>query len=184
MPHVDERLFNLEAFADIYFRKVVQRDVRLFFTKVCICCQHILHELTLKYRTLLPPLSSICLSLKERHLRRLTVSLSTKICFVWQYYNLIIVVIMKYMGDLPTGVVNETLAAELLSRGQTMAEIRDEIYCQICKQLNRNTRKLSIQRGLELLGVSFTVDSFSRRDIDLVRSVCYPCPQAQHSLHI
>lgn len=62
---------------------------------------------------------------------------------------------MKYMGDLPTGVVNETLAAELLSRGQSLVEIRDEIYCQICKQLNRNPRKVSVQRGLELLGVSF-----------------------------
>jgi hypothetical protein len=64
---------------------------------------------------------------------------------------------MKYMGDLPSGVVNETLAAELLSRGQTLVEIRDEIYCQICKQLNRNPKKNSIQRGLELLGVSLLV---------------------------
>jgi hypothetical protein len=61
---------------------------------------------------------------------------------------------MKYMGDLPTGAASETLATELLSRGQATIEIRDEIYCQICKQINNNPRKVPAQRGLELLGVS------------------------------
>jgi MyTH4 domain len=71
------------------------------------------------------------------------------------------IVIMKYMGDLSTGVVNETLATELLSRGQSIGEMRDEIYCQICKQINQNPRKVSVQRGLELLGVSEIIICYS-----------------------
>ncbi len=61
---------------------------------------------------------------------------------------------MKYMGDAQTGVDNETLATELLSKAQLLPEFRDEIFCQILKQINHNPRRSSIYYGLELLGVS------------------------------
>lgn len=83
------------------------------------------------------------------------------------------------MGDMPTGVVNDTLATEILSIGQTAIEIRDEIYCQICKQINNNPRKTSSQRGLELLGVSFLFFNQMCQDfLTCKRCVCYRCLQA------
>jgi hypothetical protein len=35
-PHVDDTKYNLQSYADTYFRKTAQRDIRLVFTKVTI----------------------------------------------------------------------------------------------------------------------------------------------------
>jgi hypothetical protein len=75
---------------------------------------------------------------------------------------------MKYMGDSPTGVEADVIATDLLSRAHSMPEIRDEIYCQICKQINHNPRRSSLQRGLELLGVSFILSIFFSLGLILV----------------
>jgi hypothetical protein len=38
-------------------------------------------------------------------------------------------------------------------KGQSMIEIRDEVYCQLCKQLSHNPKRSSIQKGFELMGL-------------------------------
>ncbi|RIA84346.1 hypothetical protein C1645_808810 [Glomus cerebriforme] len=93
-------------------------------------------------------------------------------------------VVQRIMGDRSKGRYGPTNVLEdtqwLLDRGILHGELRDEIYVQICKQLNENPNGDSIRKGWELLSVitvtfppsknfeaylmQFTVDHFSHAE--------------------
>lgn len=50
---------------------------------------------------------------------------------------------MRYMGDFPTKQTQSELAIYLVSKGQIAPLIRDEIYCQIIKQVTSHPNRKS-----------------------------------------
>lgn len=49
--------------------------------------------------------------------------------------------IQTYMGDRKTRDSNSNLALELVLKGWGAAELRDEIYVQLCRQMTKNPRE-------------------------------------------
>lgn len=66
---------------------------------------------------------------------------------------------MKYMKDYPYKGKDYKLIQELVQLGVDNIPMRDEIYCQICKQTTNNPRRESILKGWQLL--LFCVGAFA-----------------------
>ncbi|XP_074157821.1 unconventional myosin-VIIb [Sminthopsis crassicaudata] len=61
--------------------------------------------------------------------------------------------IMKYMGDYPSKQARNPveLTDQIFTAPLQEAILRDEVYCQIMKQLTNNTKSYSLERGWQLL---------------------------------
>lgn len=84
--------------------------------------------------------------LKQPLLKKLAdkIELCTEACSAFTH-------ILKYMGDLPSKKSGNELT-DLIFEGPLKYEaLRDEIYCQIMKQLTDNKSRLSEERGWELM---------------------------------
>ncbi|XP_072471842.1 LOW QUALITY PROTEIN: unconventional myosin-VIIb [Notamacropus eugenii] len=61
--------------------------------------------------------------------------------------------ILKYMGDYPSKQARDPveLTDQIFAAAIQEATLRDEVYCQIMKQLTKNTNSYSLERGWQLL---------------------------------
>ncbi|XP_070689056.1 unconventional myosin-VIIb [Pempheris klunzingeri] len=61
--------------------------------------------------------------------------------------------ILKYMGDYPTKQMQSPLELtdQIFSPATKHEELRDEIYCQIMKQMSSNNNRFSMEQGWQLL---------------------------------
>jgi myosin-7 len=59
--------------------------------------------------------------------------------------------ILKYMGDLPSKRSGNELTDQIFESPLKYDTMRDEIYCQIMKQLTENKSRISEERGWELM---------------------------------
>ena len=59
-----------------------------------------------------------------------------------------------YMSDrkAKVGMTINSVAQDIVESGFGNANLRDEIYIQLCKQISDNPRRESLRRGWELLG--------------------------------
>ena len=69
--------------------------------------------------------------------------------------------ILGYMGDRSMSYPDQ-LAQDLLSQGLATPEVRDEVYCQIIKQLAQNPNPSSTQKGWKLM--EFCLQTFAPGD--------------------
>jgi len=61
--------------------------------------------------------------------------------------------VMQFMGDLPTKRSLGELAQLIVSTGFQMPQLRDEIFCQISKQLTANQKLPSVLQGWKLMAL-------------------------------
>eukprot|EP00020_Sapocribrum_chincoteaguense_P009027 CAMPEP_0170743762 /NCGR_PEP_ID=MMETSP0437-20130122/7433_1 /TAXON_ID=0 /ORGANISM="Sexangularia sp." /LENGTH=672 /DNA_ID=CAMNT_0011082437 /DNA_START=29 /DNA_END=2044 /DNA_ORIENTATION=- len=75
--------------------------------------------------------------------------------------------ILQYMGDAGGGTItlrghgaknDDAAASFVVQRGLATPELRDELYCQLCKQLNENPGESSLLRGWQLF--TMAIESF------------------------
>jgi len=59
--------------------------------------------------------------------------------------------VLKYMGDKSSKKSPELIIHHLLEKGHTTLEMRDELYCQVCKQTNNNPNTESCEKGWQLM---------------------------------
>ncbi|KAL6075618.1 Unconventional myosin-XV [Balamuthia mandrillaris] len=63
--------------------------------------------------------------------------------------------IMMYMGDLPCKIEQEIMLPQrILEQGINNRELRDETYCQLMKQVHKNPRPTSEERGWILIALA------------------------------
>eukprot|EP00735_Rhodelphis_limneticus_P007191 TRINITY_DN19697_c0_g1::TRINITY_DN19697_c0_g1_i1::g.3343::m.3343 TRINITY_DN19697_c0_g1::TRINITY_DN19697_c0_g1_i1::g.3343 ORF type:complete len:514 (-),score=131.95,sp/Q9C0H5/RHG39_HUMAN/31.85/7e-55,RhoGAP/PF00620.22/9.2e-31,MyTH4/PF00784.12/4.8e-22,MyTH4/PF00784.12/5.9e+03 TRINITY_DN19697_c0_g1_i1:723-2156(-) len=61
---------------------------------------------------------------------------------------------MAYMGDLPHSKMTPLeCGVATVKKGVEAEQMRDEIFCQLCKQTNENPKKESLYRGWHLLAI-------------------------------
>ncbi|XP_062521649.1 myosin-VIIa-like [Corticium candelabrum] len=80
--------------------------------------------------------------------------------------------IMKYMGDYPSKRVRQSteLTDAILEHALQHEALKDEVYCQIIKQLTDNKIKMSEERGWELLWLatgSFACSSVLQKEVNM-----------------
>nr|CAD7412222.1 unnamed protein product [Timema cristinae] len=92
--------------------------------------------------------------------------------------------ILKYMGDLPTrrsrGGVEYTDIIFRVALKNDM--LRDEIYCQIMKQLTDNRNRLSEERGWELMWLATGLFACSQNLLKVVRHCVKKLKQGSYGL--
>ncbi|RXG69786.1 Myosin-VIIa [Armadillidium vulgare] len=95
--------------------------------------------------------------------------------------------ILKYMGDLPSrrGRTGNDLTDQIFEGPLTHEILRDEIYCQIMRQLTENRNRLSEERGWELMwlatGLFACSQNLQKELMSFLRTRRHPI--AQDSLH-
>ncbi|XP_067654660.1 rho GTPase-activating protein 39-like isoform X1 [Haliotis asinina] len=67
-------------------------------------------------------------------------------CDVFKY-------ILMYMGDRKTKQAPMSVALDIITKGWSIPQLRDEIYIQLCRQTTENKKEESLQRGWELMAV-------------------------------
>eukprot|EP00761_Pharyngomonas_kirbyi_P007996 gb/GECH01008007.1/.p1 GENE.gb/GECH01008007.1/~~gb/GECH01008007.1/.p1 ORF type:complete len:723 (+),score=145.63 gb/GECH01008007.1/:1-2169(+) len=77
--------------------------------------------------------------------------------------------IQKYMGDRSTKRNDMELLKTILQNSLNYVPLRDEIATQVAKQLNRNSNKKSLKRGLQLIGL--IVACFPPKDPHLCNAI-------------
>ena len=83
-----------------------------------------------------------------------------------------------YMSDrkAKVGMTINSVAQDIVESGFGNANLRDEIYIQLCKQISDNPRRESLRRGWELLGKLLRIKSEFRSKRKFRRkpnSICY-----------
>ena len=86
-----------------------------------------------------------------------------------------------YMSDrkAKVGMTINSVAQDIVESGFGNANLRDEIYIQLCKQISDNPRRESLRRGWELLGKLLRIKSEFRSKRKFRRkpnSICYDNP--------
>ncbi|XP_048731369.2 rho GTPase-activating protein 39-like isoform X7 [Ostrea edulis] len=61
--------------------------------------------------------------------------------------------IQIYMGDRKARLTQMQAAQEIISKGWSIVNLRDEIYMQLCKQTTENRKGDSLQKGWEMIAI-------------------------------
>ena len=68
--------------------------------------------------------------------------------------------IQSYMGDRKAKSVPNCVALEIISKGWSIVELRDEIYIQLCRQTSDNPREYVIMTSILMLIICGSFDCF------------------------